>query len=35
VRWCGAYSELSLLTVEVCKVDAGSISVTQDSGGVV
>jgi hypothetical protein len=35
VRWCRAYSELSLLTVEVCKVDMDSINIAQDSGGVV
>jgi hypothetical protein len=35
VRWHGAYSKLSLLTVEVCKVNVGSVSVTQDLGGVV
>jgi hypothetical protein len=29
------YSELSLLTVEVCKVNMDSISVAQDSGSVV
>jgi hypothetical protein len=34
-RWGGAYSELSLLMVKVCKVDMGSISIAQDSGGVV
>jgi hypothetical protein len=35
VRWRGAYSELLLLVVEVCKVDVGSVSIAQDLGGVV
>ena len=34
-RGCGAYSELSLFVVEVCKVNTGSVSIAQDSGGMV
>jgi hypothetical protein len=34
-RQCGVYSELSLLVVEVCKVDMGSISIAQDSGSMI
>jgi hypothetical protein len=29
------YSELSLLVVEICKADVGSISIAQDLGGMV
>jgi hypothetical protein len=35
VRWCGAYSELSLMLVEVCKVDQSPVSITEDPGSMV
>jgi hypothetical protein len=34
-RQCGAYSKLSLLAVETCKVDWSPISITEDLGLVV
>jgi hypothetical protein len=34
-RGRGTYSELSLLPVEVCKIDLDTVSVAQDVGGVV
>jgi hypothetical protein len=34
-RWSGAYGKLSLLAVETCKVDQGSISIAEDLSWVI